>query len=251
LLAKEIILYPAFIKSNYLKFNPDELLAAAYGARPSCATGEKLELLKSLKKMALVEAPGEPVLLNCYETDQNSLSKEWSDVVAAINGSAKLNLQSKVLIIHEILRTIGKEDENQYLSSGSIAAANFELDRFHSRQIRLFMENYKKTESGAFAIENANLCTIYLTWSEKCGNRDVTHNGRFVTANIIVPKLSGKSRVVSYCYPEFTGGFAFFNQSLLQIDDLWPHQTEIKESLKAFGCFSENSPDIDEVAGLK
>jgi len=155
-LAQELANIPKEIVHEHLRFHPSELFsAAAYVANPKCATGNDLEFLKSEMKLAYVK-DSNVVLLNCYKDSPTELilKPDWQDLLDSLISHKQLSMNSKVFLAHEVLRTVGREGENSYQASGSLAAMYFELRKFQSSKILLMFNLF----------EDRKACWISVTY---------------------------------------------------------------------------------------
>ncbi|MEQ1663956.1 MAG: hypothetical protein ABL927_01115 [Bdellovibrionales bacterium] len=225
-LAQELELIPQTIRNTNLKFAPADLLAAAYGIAPQCATGDDLRLLIRLKKLAYVKGEGTTILLNCYEQAQENLNTDWQNLLTSIKNETELSTQSKVLVTHEVLRTIGAENENSYLASGSIAATLFHLNIKEANEIDLML------------LRKSDNCRIRLYISTHCGYPQSGYKvGNFVTAEIY--KMDHfETLLQNVCFPYFIGDTFAFSGLLRRPIKTETSVREMVQHLRNNNCFS-------------
>ncbi len=217
-LAQELSTLPQHLANQHLKFTPGELLGAAYTADPKCAKGNDLAFLKSEMKLAYVKS-GNVILLQCYNDTSKELvlKKEWQDLYDSMIGNQKLNIQSKMLLAHEVLRTTGKD--GNYAFSGSIAETLFRVARFRSSKIMHMLTDDIVTER----------CSLRV-YEKTC---EPTTSGKFVTVRIIQRNYSYNK----FCMNNYSGTVDQFKSALVNPSSNDKHVQEVIDHLNNFKCF--------------
>jgi hypothetical protein len=137
-LAQELVLKGK--GKDILKFDPTEVLAKARTFRPSCAVGVDLKLLQKKNKLAYVaDVSSDTILLDCTGYEKG-IPKTWNEFLG------RRNTDARMLIVHELLRLLGKEPDegvaNAYEFSGSIA----ELDLVENKRIQSNLRELMKND---------------------------------------------------------------------------------------------------------
>lgn len=222
--AQELAVLPQSITNQHLKFTTGEFFSAAYGVDPKCATGEDLAFLKSEMKLAYVKNDN-VVLLNCYKDNpaELDLKPDWENLLDSLMNNKKLSVNSKVLIAHEVLRTIGREGENSYLFSGSVAATYFELNKYESVEIRRILGGTPKT------------CWLKISIASTCGT-DMTgyKGGSFI--NIYFGRINSNTST-NYCILDYTNTIKGFESRLVDPVKTDKHAQDLIDQMNNYGCF--------------
>lgn len=226
-LAQEVMRIPEPIAQKYLLFTKSELFAAASSAGTECATGSDLQMLIDQKKLAYVKPNSNIILLQCYRENAQELvlKSDWQGLLNSLINRTELSVSSKVLVAHELLRTIGREDENRYVASGSLAAAIFEINRFKARKIQEMVGTPSPTTK---------------CWLQLIQTNSNNYCGGTIGPHLLIKFAKrGDSIIVEYCYPGIYDSGSVFLTRLLKMSHEEKYVNSTIQRLEDYGCFED------------
>lgn len=141
----------------FFKFETADLMGLAEIVKPECAVEKSdINLLKDKERNAYVKnSKIKAILIDCKGYEEG-IPKLWAEIFSSDD------VNSKILIVHELLRLLDIETEDSYIASGSLAAVYKERNRDDSKQL-----------SKIFSGTSTKNCSITRDYFDKGAERKV------------------------------------------------------------------------------